>query len=283
MRPSNLRLKGGIVVRFPAVMGVLNVTPDSFSDGGRFLDPDRALEHALEMEAAGADIIDVGGESTRPLGAREVPVEVEMARVQPVLVRLGRALKVPFSIDTRRSEIARMALDAGAAIVNDVSAMQDPAMAPLVARARCAIVLMHMRGGPADHMKFAHYKDVVREVAEFLRRRARFALSAGIAGSRIILDPGIGFAKTATHNLQLIAALPRLVALGYPVLVGASRKTFVRTIAGAGAQDMLFGTSAVDAIAVAYGASIVRVHEPAAARAVVRMAAAIAKGSLRES
>jgi dihydropteroate synthase len=281
-RPSAIRLKGGIVIRFPAVMGVLNVTPDSFSDGGRFLHPDRAVDHALEMEAAGADIIDVGGESTRPVGAREVPLVEELARVEPVLARLGKVLRVPISIDTRRAEVARMALGAGAAIINDVSALRaDPAMAAVVAKSGCAVVLMHMRGGPENHASLARYRDVVAEVLGFLAERVRFARKAGIAGSRIIVDPGIGFAKNAVHNLQLIAALPRICALGYPVLVGSSRKRFIRSIAGASEPEMIFGTAAADAIAVANGASIVRVHEPGAARAVVAIAAAIAKGKVQ--
>ena len=173
-------------------MGVLNVTPDSFSDGGRYLDADRAVEHALAMEAAGADVIDVGGESSRPVGAVEIPLEVELARVTPVLARLGKRLRVPISIDTRRAEVARVALESGAAIINDITALEhDPEMAPLAARTRCAVVLMHMRGGPANHIEFARYRDVVREVVEYLAARARFAADAGVARSRIIVDPGL--------------------------------------------------------------------------------------------
>ncbi len=275
--PTSLKLRDGRVIEFPAVMGVLNVTPDSFSDGGRYLDPDRALDHALAMEAAGADLIDVGGESTRPVGACEVPVEVELERVAPVLARLGQRLRIPFSIDTRRAAVARLALDSGAAIINDVTALEhDPAMAQLAARAKCAVVLMHMRGGPADHIKFARYRDVVGEVSSYLAARAQFALGANIARSRIVLDPGLGFAKNSEHNLKLLAALPRLCALGYPVLVGASRKTFVARIAGAGERELEFGNAAVNAVAIVNGASIVRVHDPGAAASVVRMAAALA-------
>ncbi len=284
--PANLKLADGRVITFPAVMGVLNVTPDSFSDGGKYLDADRAVEHALAMEAAGADVIDVGGESSRPVGAVEVPVEVELARVTPVLERLGKRLRVPISIDTRRAEVARVALKSGAAIINDITALEhDPEMAPLAARTRCAVVLMHMRGGPANHIEFARYRDVVREVVEYLDARARFAAAAGIARSRIIVDPGLGFAKTAQHNLKLLAALPDLCALGYPVLVGASRKTFVAriavgtaavgTAAGATGQELEFGTAAANALAVAAGASIVRVHDVGAGVAAVRMAAAM--------
>jgi dihydropteroate synthase len=275
--PTSLKLRDGRVIEFPAVMGVLNVTPDSFSDGGRYLDPDRALEHALAMESAGADVIDIGGESTRPVGAREIPLEVELERLAPVLAKLEARLRVPFSIDTRRAAVARLALDSGASIINDVTALEhDPEMAPLASRTKCAVVLMHMRGGPADHIKFARYRDVVGEVSRYLAQRAQFALDAGIARSRIVLDPGLGFAKNAEHNLKLLAALPSLCALGYPVLVGASRKTFVARIAGDGERELEFGTAAVNAVAIVNGASIVRVHDPGAAASVVRMAAALA-------
>ena len=261
-------------------MGVLNVTPDSFSDGGKYLDADRAVEHALAMEAAGADVIDIGGESSRPIGAIEIPVEVELARVTPVLERLGKRLRVPISIDTRCAGVAQVALESGAAIINDITSLEhDAEMAPLAARSKCAVVLMHMRGGPANHIQFAHYRDVVREVVEYLDARARFAAAAGIARSRIIIDPGLGFAKNAQHNLRLLAALPDLCALGYPVMVGASRKTFVARIAGAvgGAseRDLEFGTAAANALSIAAGASIVRVHDVGAAVAAVRMAAAM--------
>ena len=274
--PANLKLADGRIIKFPAVMGVLNVTPDSFSDGGRYLDPNRAVEHALAMEAAGADVIDVGGESSRPVGAVEIPVEVELARVTPVLARLGKRLRVPISIDTRRAEVARVAFESGAAIINDITALgHDCEMAPLAARTKCAVVLMHMRGGPANHIAFARYRDVVREVVEYLDARARFAATAGVARARIIVDPGLGFAKTAQHNLKLLAALPDLLALGYPVLVGASRKTFVARIAGAGERELEFGTAAANALAIAAGASIVRVHDVGAGVAAVRMAAAM--------
>jgi len=261
-------------------MGVLNVTPDSFSDGGRYVDPRRAAAHALEMEAAGAAIIDIGGESTRPRGAREVPAQIEIERIAPVLKRLEGRLRVPISIDTRKAAVARFALDAGAAIVNDVSALNaDPAMAPLVAARKCAVVLMHMRGGPADHMKFARYLDVVSEVEAFLAARARDGIRAGVVPSRIILDPGLGFAKQPRHSLALLGALPRLRALGYPILVGASRKGFVRAAAGGDPAAIESATTAVSAIAIAAGVAIVRVHDVASAVAAVKMAAAIKSSS----
>jgi len=257
-------------------MGVLNVTPDSFSDGGQFLDPDRALDHALAMEAAGAAIIDVGGESTRPVGAQTVSAEVELARIEPVLTLLVRRVRVPLSIDTRKAAVARAALALGVAIVNDVSALTaDPAMAPLVAETDCAVVLMHMRGQPENHMKFARYRDVVSEVVSYLRVRARFAIAAGIDRRRIILDPGLGFAKNARHNLKLLGGLSRLCALGYPVLIGASRKTFVRKIAGGDVLEIQSGNAAVHAFAIANGASIIRVHDVGPSMAAMRMAGAV--------
>jgi dihydropteroate synthase len=280
--PDALRLHDGRVIRLPAVMGVLNVTPDSFYDGGRYLDPDHAAERALEMAAAGAGIIDIGGESTRPLGAREVSADVELARLLPVLERLHGRLEVPISIDTRKAAVASMLLDRGAAIINDVSALSsDPAMARLVAQRQSALVLMHMKGGPENHMQFASYRDVVEEVQQFLVERAAFAGCAGIERSRIILDPGIGFAKTVEHNLAILANLNRLCRLGYPVLIGASRKNFVRKISGSSENGMLFGTAAVNAIAIAHGAAIIRVHDPEAAVAVAGMAGAIAAARRR--
>ena len=274
--PDRMRLHDGRVIHFPAVMGVLNVTPDSFSDGGKYLDPGRALEHAVEMQESGADIIDIGGESSRPVGARAVPAAEELRRLLPVLRRLDGHLRVPWSIDTRKAEVARVAIEHGAAMVNDVTALSyDSSMARLAARSGSAVVLMHMRGSAEDHMRYARYRNVVIAVTGYLAARARFAIRAGIHASRIIIDPGIGFAKTTQHNLALLAALPALCALGYPVLVGTSRKTFIRRIAGESPREIEFGTAATDALAVAAGASIVRVHDPGAARAAIRMAAAM--------
>jgi dihydropteroate synthase len=275
-RPRSLRLKDGRVIRFPAVMGILNVTPDSFSDGGRYLDPDRAVRHALAMEAAGATIIDVGGESTRP-GAAMAGVEMELERVLPVIEELQPKLKVPISIDTRKAIVASAALDEGAAIVNDVSGLMfDPAMAQSVAQAGAALIIMHMRGTPVTMNRYARYRNVVAEVCAFLERQACAAIAAGVLRTRVIVDPGLGFAKNARHNLKLMGGLSEVCALGYPVLVGASRKRFVRAIAGGSESDLLFGTAAANALAVAAGASIVRVHDPGPSAAVVRMAVAIA-------
>ena len=274
--PSSLRLLDGRVVRFPAVMGILNVTPDSFSDGGRYADPGHAVTHALEMEAEGAAIIDIGGESTRP-GAQATPADIERARVLPVVRELRRVLRAPISIDTRNAATARAALDEGAAIINDVGGLRyDPEMMKVAAAGGAAVVIMHMRGTPDTMMRHARYSDVVGEVCAFLRGQAAAAIRAGVRRSHIVVDPGIGFAKTVRHNLELIRALPRLCALGYPVLVGASRKGFVRRISGSGESDMLFGTTAVNALAVAAGASIIRVHDAAPAAAAMRIAAALA-------
>ena len=268
-----MRLHDGRVVHFPAVMGVLNITPDSFSDGGQYFKPERAIAHALEMQENGADIVDVGGESTRPSGAREVPVEEELRRVLPVLRGLEGRLRVPLSIDTRKAEVARAALEHGASIINDVTALSyDPQMARLAAAGRSAVVLMHMRGSLENHMRLARYRDVVIAVTGYLAARAKYAIRAGIPASRIILDPGIGFAKTAQHNLTILNSLPVLCTLGYPVLVGTSRKSFIRHIAGDSPREIEFASAAADALAVAAGAAIVRVHDPGAARAAVRMA-----------
>jgi dihydropteroate synthase len=194
-----------------------------------------------------------------------------------VLEKLGGRLRVPFSIDTRRAAVARIALDAGAAIINDISALRDdPAMLALVAKAGCAVVLMHMRGGPTDHARHERYRDVIAEVCAFLREQAAFAEIGGVKPTRIIVDPGLGFAKSARHNLELMGGLSWICALGYPVLVGASRKRFIRVIAGTGADEVAFGNAAVNALAVAGGASIIRVHEAGPAAAVVRMVVAIA-------
>jgi len=243
------------------IMGILNVTPDSFSDGGRFLSPDAAVERALAMEKEGADIIDVGGESSRP-GAEPVPVEEELRRVLPVLERLRGKLRIPISIDTTKAEVAEAALRAGASIVNDISALRfDPAMAPLVAKFGAGLVLMHMLGTPKTMQQAPHYEDVVTEVRDFLAERAQYAQSQGIPREAIAVDPGIGFGKTVEHNLELLRRLPELVELGFPVLVGPSRKSFIGAILGLGVEERLEGTLAACAVAVVRGANILRVHD----------------------
>lgn len=274
LRP--LRLRDGRTVRYPAVMGILNVTPDSFSDGGRYLDPIRARDHAVQMEAEGAAIIDIGGESTRPGAQEEVSAAEEIQRVLPVIEALAGRLQVPISIDTRKAEVAQAAIEAGAAIVNDVSGLtNDPAMLPLIAKARAAIVIMHSRAAIDITNRDGRYRDVLAAVIAFLRQQTALALRGGVARSRIILDPGLGFAKGARHNLEILVGFKRLGALGYPVLVGASRKRFVRQLAGGSEEDIKSGNAAVHAWALAAGASIVRVHEVAPAVAVARMVAAL--------
>lgn len=257
------------------LMGILNVTPDSFSDGGRFLAPERAVEHALRMVDDGAGIIDVGGLSSRP-GSEPVTVQEELRRTVPVLEAICKELDVPVSIDTYRAEVAEAALEAGAAMVNDISGLGDPAMAALVAQSGAALVLMHMKGTPADMQVEPRYDALVPEVMDYLRQSIRRAEDAGVPAERIMIDPGIGFGKTFDHNLEIINRLSEFTLLGYPVLVGPSRKAFLGAILnGAPSDERLFGTAASVAASVLAGASIVRVHDVAEMADVVRTADAI--------
>lgn len=260
----------------PFVMGIVNATPDSFSDGGLFLDAGAAIAQALLLADEGADLVDVGGESTRP-GAAPVPDDEELGRVVPVIAALrARGFPLPISIDTRKAAVARAALDAGADLVNDVSGLADPSLARVVAEAGAPIVLMHSRGTPEDMQRRAVYGDVVQEVAAELEQALDRAAAAGIPRERTILDPGLGFAKTAEHNLVLLARLGELRALGRPILVGPSRKSFIGRIAGSAAPgDRLPGTLAAVTAAVVAGAELVRVHDVAAARQAALVAAAI--------
>ena len=260
----------------PFVMGIVNATPDSFSDGGLFLDAGAAIAQALLLADEGADLVDVGGESTRP-GAAPVPDDEELGRVVPVIAALrARGFPLPISIDTRKAAVARAALDAGADLVNDVSGLADPSLARVVAEAGAPIVLMHSRGTPEDMQRRAVYGDVVQEVAAELEQALDRAAAAGIPRERTILDPGLGFAKTAEHNLVLLARLDELRALGRPILVGPSRKSFIGRIAGSAAPgDRLPGTLAAVTAAVVAGAELVRVHDVAAARQAALVAAAI--------
>lgn len=257
-------------------MGVLNATPDSFSDGGLYADPARAAARAVEMVQEGAALLDLGAESTRP-GSIAVPVEEERARLLPVLRAVRAAVRVPLAVDTRKAAIARAALDAGADVVNDVSAgTSDPAMLATCAAAGVPVVLMHMRGTPETMQRDPQYTDVVREVADFLADRAAAAERAGVASEHIVVDPGIGFGKTAEHNCLLLGRLDLVAALGYPVLVGVSRKGFVGALLGGRpTNERLFGSAAAVAMAVAAGARIVRVHDVRAMHDVVRVAEAI--------
>jgi dihydropteroate synthase len=245
------------------VMGVLNVTPDSFSDGGQFFDPVKAVEHGLQMVADGAAIIDVGGESTRP-GSESVSAEQQIKRVVPVIEVLCEKTDVPVSIDTYKIEVARAALDAGAAIINDITALSDERIGELAAKRRIPVILMHMQGTPATMQNEPKYDDVVGEVLEFLLGRAKRAGKLGISKDMIFIDPGIGFGKTTEHNLSLLNNIAKFVASGYRVLVGTSRKRFIGQITGKEKPaERIFGTAATVALCAAAGVSIVRVHDVA--------------------
>ena len=259
----------------PCIMGVLNVTPDSFSDGNRFATIERAVDRALEMEAEGADIIDVGGESTRPY-AQPVGADEEIRRVVPVIGALVSRLSIPLSVDTYKAVVARESLTVGAEIVNDISGLTfDPAMVAVVARSDAGLILMHTRGGPDSMQQDTSYADLVAEVVASLGRSLQLAVSAGIASERIVIDPGIGFGKSVAGNLELLRRLGTFSALGRPILVGTSRKSFIGQVLGREVHERLFGTAATVAIALANGASIFRVHDVKAIRDVADMAAAL--------
>ena len=264
----------------PVVMGILNVTPDSFSDGGRFDDPLRAIEQAAQMIAEGADIIDVGGESTRPQGAKPVSATEERARVVPVIGEIARRFpRAVISVDTVKSETAEAALGAGARIVNDVSGFRlDPRMAALCARERCGVVLMHSRGEVSDMATYQHavYEDVASAVIDELRASLDVALASGIDTSAIALDPGLGFSKRSEHSLAMIAALPRITALGQPVLVGASRKRFIGDLTGVrDPSARQYGTVGANVAGLLLGARIFRVHDVAPSRQALDVAWAV--------
>jgi len=256
------------------LMGVVNVTPDSFSDGGLYLEPEAAIAHGSELADEGADVLDIGGESTRP-GADAVSVEVEVARTEPVVADLA-ALGHTISIDTSKRVVAEAALDAGAAIVNDVTAMRaDPEIGALCADRGAELVLMHMQGNPRTMQDEPAYEDVVDDVRRFLAERIEAALAAGVAEERIWVDPGIGFGKTLEHNLELLRRLGELRDLGRPILVGTSRKSFIGKVDGSGADERIGGTIASSVLAVAAGADMLRVHDVAEAVQATRVAAAI--------
>ncbi len=257
------------------VMGIVNVTPDSFSDGGQLFDVDKAVAGGLEMVRQGAAILDVGPESTRP-GAAPVSVDEQIRRAVPVIRKLREHTAIPVSIDTRNAEVAAAALDAGASMLNDITALSDEAMARLAAERRVPVVLMHMQGTPETMQHNPRYDDVVAEVRDFLMQRAKHAESMGLSSDMIILDPGIGFGKTTEHNLQLLKRLEVFAGLGYRLLVGTSRKRFIGQLTGKdNPTDRLFGTAATVALAAWKGASVVRVHDTAAMVDVVRVIAAV--------
>ena len=266
------------------IMGVLNVTPDSFSDGGQFFAPDRAAAHAEAMVAEGADILDIGGESTRPAtfaSQSPLPAEEELGRILPVIEAISSRLPgVAISVDTYKAEVARRAVEAGAAMVNDISALRaDPEMAATVAALGVPVCLMHLLGLPMAIPLHPTYADVVREVRAHLLQQAGIALAAGIAAENIILDPGIGFGKTAVHNLELLRRLRELADTGYPLLVGTSRKSTIGKVLGdLPPGERLEGTAATVALSIAYGAAIVRVHDVRHMARVARMSDAIVRG-----
>ncbi len=271
-------------------MGILNVTPDSFSDGGRFFSPELAIEHGIRLAAEGAAILDVGGESTRPPRygvAEDVPVSEEIRRVAPVIESLARRVAIPISIDTRKAAVARAALDAGASIVNDVTAMRhDPEMAPLAAARGACVVLMHMRGtDPKTMQADLAYGDLLAEVRGVLDEAAADAIRAGIAPGRIALDPGLGFSKNAAQSLELLARIASFRKLGFPLVVGASRKNFVAAFSESSGlespSDRLAGSLACAGFAAEGGAAVVRVHDVAATAAFLKMSREIENATMR--
>ena len=266
------------------IMGVLNVTPDSFSDGGQFLDARSAIERAFQMERDGADILDIGGESTRP-GSSGVSAQQELDRVLPVLNQLRGRLKIPISIDTQKAAVADAAVNAGAEIINDVSALRsDPELAKVARRRRLPIILMHMRGAPRTMQHGPFARDVLRDVARGLREALARAKRLGIARSQIILDPGIGFGKSYAQNFELLARLPELARLGCPLLVGTSRKAFIgHALGGVATEQRIWGTAATVAASILGGAHIVRVHDVAEMSQVAKIADAIANAARKNS
>lgn len=258
-------------------MGIINVTPDSFSDGGLFFDPDRAIEYGLKLESEGADILDIGGESTRP-GSLPVPAEDELKRVIPVIKGLSAHVKIPISIDTYKANVAELSVKAGASIINDVSALRfDYKMIKVAIEYNTPVVLMHMLGTPQDMQEKPFYKDVVQEVYDFLKERIEYAEDGGIKRDNIIIDPGIGFGKSMEDNLSLIKHLDIFKDLRCPVLIGHSRKSFIGHILDVPVKERIYGTAAVTALAITRGANIIRVHDVKAMKQVAKMADAILK------
>jgi len=278
------RRKNYDLSRRTLIMGVLNVTPDSFSDGGRFLEASQAVEQGRRLAEEGADILDIGGESTRP-GAKPLPEEEEAGRVIPVIRELSPKLSIPISIDTRKAWVAEKALEAGAEMVNDISALrEDKKMAGLVARWKVPVVLMHLRGQPETMQADTHYDNLLEEILQFFRERTAYAAHRGISKDQIILDPGIGFGKSleADHNLIILKHLQRFKILDQPLLIGTSRKAFIGRILGLPPEEREEGTMASVALAIWNGANIVRVHEVGRMRRVVQVVDAILRSTAEE-
>jgi dihydropteroate synthase len=255
-------------------MGIVNVTPDSFSDGGKYESTEKAVEHALKLVEEGADILDIGGESTRP-GATPVSLEDELSRVVPVIEQLSKLTQVPLSIDTYKPQVMQAALDAGADLINDVRALQEPGALDIAARSTAGVCLMHMQGLPATMQLDPQYDDVVAEVRAFLAARMAAAEAAGISRSRIVLDPGFGFGKRTEHNIALLQGLPEILSLGRPLLVGLSRKSVLGQITGGDVYVRLHASLAASVISVMKGARIVRVHDVKATADALKVAAAV--------
>ncbi len=274
--PSHLFLCGNYQLDLskPRVMGIVNVTPDSFSDGGKYDTTEKAVKHGLQLVAEGADILDIGGESTRP-GATPVSLQDELARVVPVIEQLSKVAGVPLSIDTYKPEVMRAAIVAGADIVNDVRALQEPGALEIVAASRAGVCLMHMQGMPQNMQADPQYEDVVQEVNDFLQQRLSAAQAAGIAAERVVLDPGFGFGKKTEHNLQLLRQLDKTMAIGRPLLVGLSRKSVLGQITGGDVYVRLHASLAASVISAMKGARIVRVHDVKATVDALKVVAAV--------
>jgi len=269
-----LRTRSLSVGQIPLLMGIVNVTPDSFSDGGQFLDPAAAIAHGLQLAAEGADLLDIGGESTRP-GSESVDADEELRRVMPVLNALRTQTRLPISIDTSKAIVAREALDAGAEVINDVTALtDDPEILPLAVRASCGVCVMHMRGEPRTMQEKPTYRDVVAEVIQYLADRRDVLKAAGVEQERIALDPGIGFGKTLEHNLALLRHARRLHTLGCPILIGHSRKRFIADVLGDAKTDRTPGTIGVALSLASQGVQILRVHDVGAVRQALLLHAA---------
>lgn len=264
--------------RRPLIMGILNVTPDSFSDGGRFFNPKRAAARALQMQDEGADLIDVGGESTRP-GAGPVSAHEEIKRVLPVIERLKPRLRIPISVDTSKAAVAHEAILAGACLVNDVTALRDPKMPEIVAKSGLPVILMHTRGTSRNMRKLARYRRLIPEIIAELKQSVKKAISAGIRKDRILIDPGIGFSKGSEDNLRILRNLGAFKRLGFPVVVGPSRKSFIGHVLDVPVGDRLFGTAAAVAWASAEGVELIRVHDVAVMRQIVDLTQAITRAN----
>jgi dihydropteroate synthase len=280
MISKDLRLRDNVLPlsRRPCIMGILNITPDSFSDGGLYADPTRAVERAMELESEGADILDIGGESSRP-GAMPVSEKEEIKRVIPVLREVKKRCKAVISVDTCKSEVARIALGEGAEIINDISGLHgDAGMPGVIAAGKGAVCLMHMKGDPGNMQTAPHYDDIIREIMEYLSMAIRTAEKAGIDPEMIMVDPGIGFGKTREHNLEILKKLSCFKALRRPIMVGVSRKSFIGEITAKRAEERIFGTSAAVCASILNGADIVRVHDVAEMRDVALVADAIKGG-----